>query len=152
MSNNLPTIPPTITLPTPAAELDRAGRITYYHTLSREAGRVSIMAAVAAGVELHRAKAEMPHGNFQLWIKRHCSFSDRTARNYMSLAESWQRSSCGLWRSGAAGNRRAGEWRLPIEARTRRTILCLGTASLQGSRRGGRAGRPPKSRNECGTE
>jgi hypothetical protein len=88
MSNNLPNIPPTITLPTPAAELDRAGRITYYHTLSREAGRVSIMAAVAAGVELHRAKAEMPHGNFQLWIRRHCSFSYRTARNYMSLAES----------------------------------------------------------------
>ena len=40
----------TITLPQPAAELDRAARITYYHTLCREAGRASIMAAIAVGV------------------------------------------------------------------------------------------------------
>lgn len=78
--------PPTgITLPAPPPDADRAGRVLYYHELSREAGRISIMAAVAAGIELHRAKAETPR--FLAWIKRNCGFSQRTAYNYMALAE-----------------------------------------------------------------
>lgn len=77
-----------ITLTPPAADLTRAGRVDFYHRLSGEAGRISIMAAVAAGIELHRAKAELEHGGFTAWIKRSCTFSQRTAYNYMALAES----------------------------------------------------------------
>lgn len=72
----------------PAPDTDRAGRVAYYHQLSREAGRVSIMAAVAAGVELHRAKLECNTGMFQAWIKRNCEFGYATANRYMNLAES----------------------------------------------------------------
>ncbi len=78
----------TLRIPAPAAGLSLPQRIQYYHRLSREAGRVSIMAALAAGVELQRAKEQVEHGMFTNWIKSNCGFTARTARNYMQLAES----------------------------------------------------------------
>lgn len=82
-----PQPPAPVNLPDPDAALDRVGRIAFYHGLATSAARVSVMAAIAAGVELHRAKAEAEHGMFLSWVERHCEFTDRTARNYMTLAE-----------------------------------------------------------------
>ena len=76
-----------VSLPVMDAALDRAGRIAFWHRLSHEAGRVSIMAALAAGVELHRAKAEVEHGMLLAWVERSCHFSARTAQRYMRLAD-----------------------------------------------------------------
>lgn len=82
-----PQPPAPVNLPDPDAALDRAGRIAFYHGLATSAARVSVMAAIAAGVELHRAKAEAEHGMFLSWVSKNCEFAERTARNYMSLAE-----------------------------------------------------------------
>jgi hypothetical protein len=57
-ANAIQTAPAGSRLPAPDAALDRAGRVAFYHGLACSAARVSVMAAIAAGVELHRAKAE----------------------------------------------------------------------------------------------
>lgn len=41
----------------------------------------------AAGEKMLEAKAQLKHGEFEPWIKRHFDISSRHARNYMSLAE-----------------------------------------------------------------
>lgn len=87
MHHLAPSSPPAISLPALSPDLDRAGRIAYFHQLSAEAGRISIMAALAAGIELHRVKSETEHGMFKAWVQRHCKFSHRTATRYMLLAE-----------------------------------------------------------------
>ncbi len=81
-----PAITPTI-MPALAPPESLPERISYYHRLSQEAGKISIMAALAAGVELLRAKAEVEHGMFLSWVKHNCEFSERTAQKYMTLAE-----------------------------------------------------------------
>lgn len=42
-----------------------------------------------AGDSLIKAKDSMPYGRFGAWIKEHCRFSERTARNYMLIARNW---------------------------------------------------------------
>lgn len=74
-------------LPAPDDALDRAGRVAFYHGLATSAARVSVMAAIAAGVELIRAKSEAEHGMFQSWVEKNCEFGRSTAYKYMSLAE-----------------------------------------------------------------
>lgn len=139
-------LPTGITLPAPPPDADRAGRVLYYHELSREAGRVSIMAAVAAGIELHRAKAETPR--FQAWIKRNCGFSQRTAYNYMALAESVVADALPemLEAAGPPAIEALEEYTAPVEARTLTQLyfdlgICK-PGKVGGSRPG--AGRPPK--------
>lgn len=66
--------------------LDRAGRINKYHNLSREAGRISIAAAIAAGVELEMAMAELPKGQFDAWVNSYCEFGRSTAYKYRAAA------------------------------------------------------------------
>ena len=68
------------------SKLDRAGRINSYHRLSREAGRVSIAAAIAAGVELEMAMAELPAGQFEQFVAAQCEFGRRTAYHYRAAA------------------------------------------------------------------
>jgi predicted DNA-binding protein (UPF0251 family) len=82
-----PQPPAPVNLPDPDAALDRAGRVAFYHGLACSAARVSVMAAIAAGVELIRAKAEAEHGMFQSWVEKNCEFGRSTAYKYMSLAE-----------------------------------------------------------------
>ena len=43
-----------------------------------------------AGDALLKAKDSLPHGRFGSWMKSHCQFSERTARNYMLVARNWQ--------------------------------------------------------------
>ncbi len=46
----------------------------------------SIERAMEVGDLLTEAKARVGHGNFEAWIKDHCSMSYRSARRYMQMA------------------------------------------------------------------
>ncbi len=76
----------TITIPPPPSG-NRKDKIAYYHSISQSAGQISIMAAIAAGIELQMAKAEIEHGQFRAWMQENLQFSERTAQRYMALAE-----------------------------------------------------------------
>ncbi len=52
--------------------------------------REGLEAAVEAGVLLTHIKEELPHGEFEKWIKSNCYFSVRTARNYMRAAAAFK--------------------------------------------------------------
>ena len=73
-------------MPEPDEALDRAGRVNFFHRLSREAGVVSIRAALAAGLELLAAKEELS-GGFQKWVQTKCSFGVTTAYKYMATVQ-----------------------------------------------------------------
>lgn len=75
-----------VAMPEPGEALDRAGRANFFHRLSREAGVVSIRAALAAGMELLQAKEELS-GGFQKWVESKCSFGVSTAYNYINLVQ-----------------------------------------------------------------
>lgn len=75
-----------VAMPEPTGELDRAGRANFFHRLSREAGVVSIRAALAAGMELLQAKEELA-GGFVEWVKHKCAFGTSTAYNYINLVQ-----------------------------------------------------------------
>ncbi len=62
-------------------------RINFFHQASKQLSEYAVRCAVAAGIELQRAKASIEHGEFGKWITKNCNFSERTAQNYMKLAE-----------------------------------------------------------------
>lgn len=68
----------------PSPKMDAAGRINYYHILSKQAGEVAIKAALAAGLELVKVQLANPGKMFDEWIDANCSFSRRTAFHYMA--------------------------------------------------------------------
>lgn len=68
----------------PSPQMDAAGRINYYHRLSRAAGEVSIKAALAAGLELARIQIGRPGRLFEEWVEANCEFARRTAFRYMA--------------------------------------------------------------------
>lgn len=68
----------------PGQQMDAAGRINYFHTLSKQAGEVAVKAALYAGMELFKAKVEHP-GTFDAWVDQNCSFGRATAYRYLSL-------------------------------------------------------------------
>lgn len=70
----------------PNASLDSAGRITYYHRVTMEAGKVSIAAALMAALELYRVKNER-QGDFIEWCKANLPFSYSTANRYLTVLE-----------------------------------------------------------------
>jgi len=47
--------------------------------------RSTVQDAIRAGELLTQAKDDLPHGGFLPWIEQNCVFSERTARNYLSL-------------------------------------------------------------------
>jgi hypothetical protein len=49
--------------------------------------KAAIAHAIAAGEALIAAKRLLRHGEWLSWVNAHCDFTDRTARNYMRLAE-----------------------------------------------------------------
>lgn len=75
-----------VAMPEPGEALDRAGRANFFHRLSREAGVVSIRAALAAGMELLQAKEELA-GGFVEWVKHKCAFGVTTAYKYLALVQ-----------------------------------------------------------------
>jgi hypothetical protein len=51
------------------------------------AARNSFTRAIEVGDLLKQAKDRVGHGNFEAWVNDHCSFSYRSARRYMKLAD-----------------------------------------------------------------
>ena len=49
--------PRMIDIVLPGQQMDAAGRINYFHTLSKQAGEVAVKAALYAGMALFKAKA-----------------------------------------------------------------------------------------------
>ena len=68
----------------PSPQLDAAGRINYYHELSKQASVFSVKAALAVGLELVRVQLANPGKLFDQWIDANCSFGRRTAFRYMA--------------------------------------------------------------------
>ena len=76
--------PRMIDIVLPGQQMDAAGRINYFHTLSKQAGEVAVKAALYAGMELFKAKVEHP-GTFDAWVDQNCSCGRATAYLYLSL-------------------------------------------------------------------
>lgn len=70
----------------PGDQMDRAGRINYFHTLSKQAGEVSIKAALWCGMELFKAKMEHS-GTFEIWLEQNVNFHRMTAYRYLALLQ-----------------------------------------------------------------
>lgn len=67
-----------------------AATINADHTASGQHLGKALEHARRAGDALLKAKDSLPHGRFIPWLKSHCQFSERTARNYMLVARNWQ--------------------------------------------------------------
>ena len=76
--------PRMIDIVLPGQQMDAAGRINYFHTLSKQAGEVAVKAALYAGMELFKAKVEHP-GTFDAWVDQNCAFGRSTAYKYLAL-------------------------------------------------------------------
>jgi hypothetical protein len=70
---------PQITIADAGKELDRL------HGEIENKMRSTVSDAIRAGEILSVVKASLGHGEFLPWIKSNCSFSERTAQNYMRL-------------------------------------------------------------------
>jgi DUF3102 family protein len=44
---------------------------------------------IRMGMTLHGAKAHLPHGQFGAWLKAEFDMSERSAENYMSVAQAF---------------------------------------------------------------
>ncbi len=73
-------------MPTCQAFLPREERIKYYHNLALHAASVAKFAALACGIELIRAKEDLPKMKFSRFVETNCAFSKKTAYRYMALA------------------------------------------------------------------
>jgi hypothetical protein len=59
---------------------------SHYHAARCLAAQAA-MHAIMAGLELLAVREELGHGAFAAWVEENCEFTDRTARNYMALAD-----------------------------------------------------------------
>ncbi len=65
-----------------------AARVSELDARARRAASEAVRCALAAGAILLAVKGRLPHGAFLLWLSQNCgSVTDRTAQNYMRLAE-----------------------------------------------------------------
>lgn len=64
--------------------------INVAHDRVVKAGEDMIEKARRVGEMLVRAKASVPHGDWQEWQQQNLSFSARTARKYMQISENWE--------------------------------------------------------------
>ena len=62
-------------------------KINKLHCLAQEAAATAIEYAVAAGELLIEEKKSVGHGGWLSWIQENVDFSERTARNYMRVAQ-----------------------------------------------------------------
>lgn len=67
-----------------------AAEINQEHAAATAAAVSAIEHARNCGELLIKAKAEIGHGGFQLWLKSNCRVKERQARNYMLLARNWE--------------------------------------------------------------
>ena len=68
----------------PLAEL--ATKIKAHHAAVKDAARNVVEKAIAAGTLLKEAKDKVGHGKFLPWLEKNCELSERTAENYMKIA------------------------------------------------------------------
>ncbi len=64
-----------------------AAQINAHHERASVAARTAIGEAFEAGRLLIEAKSRLAHGEWLPWLKSNCACSERSARNYMKLAE-----------------------------------------------------------------
>jgi hypothetical protein len=74
---------------------DLGQRVVNLHTMAGQCASMAVYCAAAAGAVMLLQKKQLKHGEFVPWVDRLCGtsgFSQRTAYNYMSLAEqmSWR--------------------------------------------------------------
>jgi len=60
-----------------------ATRINAMHREATKAAITAVELAIEIGAMLMEVKATLPHGEYGPWIRNHCEFTDRTARNYI---------------------------------------------------------------------
>lgn len=60
-------------------------KANYLHSYSVEASKRSTGAAILAGWVLSVARSTCAYGQWNAWLKKNVSFSEQTARNYLSL-------------------------------------------------------------------
>lgn len=65
---------------------DLATRIKGHHAAVKDAAKNVIEKAIAAGTLLKEAKDKVGHGKFLPWLAENCELSERTAENYMKIA------------------------------------------------------------------
>jgi hypothetical protein len=53
----------------------------------RERVKHTVAAIIVVGDELRAVKAALPHGDFGLWVREEFGWTERTARNFMAVAE-----------------------------------------------------------------
>lgn len=63
-----------------------AAAVNVEHAEIETALRNSLIRAVRAGELLAEAKSLVKHGEWLPWLAEHCTFSERTAQNYMRIA------------------------------------------------------------------
>jgi len=63
-----------------------AQRANTEHAAFETTQSAAIAHAIAAGEALIEAKAQLDHGEWLRWLAEHVTFSDRTARRYMTIA------------------------------------------------------------------
>lgn len=68
-------------------DLSRADQINEAHRIARKNAETAVNYAIRCGQLLEQAKDELPHGQFESWVQKHCEFSPRTARLYMQAAK-----------------------------------------------------------------
>jgi hypothetical protein len=56
------------------------------HERCRAAAGEALEHALTAGRLLLQAKANVPHGEWSVWVSKHCMFSERLAQTYMRLS------------------------------------------------------------------
>ena len=81
----------TIVIPNENVEIyDVVEEINHEHELCIGSMRDSLEHAIRAGELLVEQKEKLQQGEWMIWVKMNCSFSHRTATNYMKVASNWQ--------------------------------------------------------------
>ena len=135
----------------PGDQLDPAGRINYFHELSRQAGEISIRAALFAGMELFREKLTR-QGTFNQWVEQNCDFSRVTAYKYLALVQqaigSHEDLVALIDKSDETRRKTVEEYSAKVESKNVTEMMCdYGIITRSKSNLGGRregAGRPRK--------
>ena len=65
---------------------DLALRIKSAHQSIRDAAKAIVSRAIDAGLALNDARSKLPYGDWLPWLKGNCGLSERTAYNYMLIA------------------------------------------------------------------
>ena len=85
-------MPPRDPPPTEAADSNRlpilASEIRKAHADVQDAAKTAAQRAIDAGHALIEAKALVKHGEWLLWLRKHCALAERTAQLYMKVANS----------------------------------------------------------------